>query len=70
MIYYFVLGYKKEIDTQYKRHLHPCYLTSYNLKLGGSGFGLQRVKMQIPRKAHYFSGGMNSGFIYFLRKFL
>ena len=28
---------------------------------------LQRVKMQIPRKAHYFSGGMNSGFIYFIR---
>lgn len=41
MIYYLVLAYRKEKDLEYKRDLHPSYLTSYNLKLGGSQFGLQ-----------------------------
>lgn len=59
MIYYFVLGYRKEIDKQYKRHLHPCYLTSYDLKLGGSGFGLQSgiydaLKFETYECAKYF----------------
>ena len=30
---------------------------------------LQKVRINKPRKAHYFSGGMDSGFIYFLCNF-
>lgn len=41
MILYVVQAYSKKIDEQYKTHLHPSYLTSYNMKLGGNKFGLQ-----------------------------
>ena len=41
MIYYVVQGYSKQVDEKFKTHLYPSYLTSYDLKLGGNGFGLQ-----------------------------
>lgn len=41
MIYYLIQSYKKDVDEEYKRHLYPCYLTSYDMKIGGKGFGLQ-----------------------------
>ena len=41
MIYYLVQSYKTEVDEKYHGHLYPCYLTSYNMTVGGEGFGLQ-----------------------------
>ena len=41
MLYYVVQGYSKQVDNDFKTHLYPSYLTSYNLTLGGEGFGLQ-----------------------------
>lgn len=40
-IYYLVQAYKTKEDPKYNTHLCPSYLTSYNLTLGGDGFGLQ-----------------------------
>ena len=40
-IYYLVQAYKTKEDPRYNSHLYPSYLTSYNLTLGGDGFGLQ-----------------------------
>jgi hypothetical protein len=31
MIYYLIQAYHKEIDVQYDRHLHPCYLTCFEM---------------------------------------
>ena len=41
MVYYLIQAYKKEIDTEYQRHLYPSYLTSYKMEKGGKDFGLQ-----------------------------
>lgn len=40
-IYYLVQAYKTKEDPKYNSHLYPSYLTSYNITLGGDGFGLQ-----------------------------
>ena len=39
--YFVVQAYKNEVDEKYHCHLLPNYLTSYNMELGGSSFGLQ-----------------------------
>lgn len=41
MILYVVQAYRKEEDKEYKRHLYPSYLTSYDMTKGGKNFGLQ-----------------------------
>ena len=41
MQYFLIQSYHKEIDEKYHRHLYPCYLTSYDLNVGGKNFGLQ-----------------------------
>lgn len=40
-LYYVVQAYKIKEDEKYKTHIYPNYLTSYNMTLGGSNFGLQ-----------------------------
>lgn len=39
--YYLIQAYHIKEDKEYKRHLYPSYLTSYDLKKGGENFGLQ-----------------------------
>lgn len=39
--YFVVQAYKNKVDENYRSHLLPSYLTSYNKTLGGNGFGLQ-----------------------------
>lgn len=55
-IYYLVQAYKTKEDSKYKTHLHPNYLTSYNMRLGGANFGLQSglydaIKFETESKA-------------------
>lgn len=40
-IYYLIQAYKTKEDPKYNTHIYPSYLTSYDLTLGGDGFGLQ-----------------------------
>lgn len=57
-VYYLVQAYKTKEDPKYNSHIYPSYLTSYDLTLGGDGFGLQTgfhdalkfEKMEIAKK--------------------
>lgn len=40
-IYYLIQAYKVKEDLKYNSHIYPSYLTSYDMTLGGDGFGLQ-----------------------------